>query len=100
VRTDTAILTAPAADDPDRLLDINFIKADLGGVSTMTLWRLDHHPDPEIRFPEPDLVLGSKKKLWRNGRYREWKQRLLAKRQINVPRPAKAATVEDKMITA
>jgi hypothetical protein len=105
-RADTAILTAPAADDPDRLLDTDFIKADLGGISNMTLWRLGQDPDPEIRFPDPDLVIGDRKRLWRNARYREWKARLLERKRIKLARKSTAkqtATAdanEDEIVTA
>jgi hypothetical protein len=84
---------APALADPERLIGSAFIKADLGGISGMTLWRLEHAPDPDERLPPPDLVLGSnKKKLWKFGTYRAWKARLLARGHVKLWRHASADT--------
>jgi hypothetical protein len=50
--------------DPNDLLSAKNVRAACGGWSDMTLWRNTHHPDPEIAFPTPDVVLNGRK-YWR-----------------------------------
>jgi hypothetical protein len=75
----------PAPDDPERLIGSAYIRADLGNISPMTFWRLEHNPDPEQCLPPPDLILGSnKRKLWRYGTYRSWKARMLGRGHVRL----------------
>jgi hypothetical protein len=83
---DTTILTAPAIDDAERLIDINYIRDDLGGITPMTIWRWSRGDDPEIRFPPPTLILSGKKRLWFLGVYRDWKARVVQRGRIDTPR--------------
>jgi hypothetical protein len=85
------VLRAPVPDDPEQLIGSAYIRADLGKISGMTFWRLEHAPDPEERLPEPDLILGSNKcKRWKLGRYRAWKRRMLDRGHVRLWRPASA----------
>jgi hypothetical protein len=84
-------LRASALDDPERLIGSAFIKADLGNISGMTFWRLEHNPDPEERLPSPDLIFGSnKRKLWKFGTYGAWKARMLGRGHVKLWRRGSA----------
>jgi hypothetical protein len=69
---------APALDerpvDPDDLLSSRKVRAACGGWSDMTLWRNSHHPNPEIAFPAPDIVLNGRK-YWRRRTVEAWRTR-------------------------
>lgn len=78
-------LTAPAIDDPQRLITSSYILGDLS-IGEMTLWRWCRHPDPAQRFPSPDVVLSGKKRLWKLGRYAQWKRDLLARGTASMSR--------------
>jgi predicted DNA-binding transcriptional regulator AlpA len=54
----------PAADD---LLTSGRVKAALGGVSEMTLWRWSRQRD----FPLPDLIV-ARRKFWRRSTVQAW----------------------------
>jgi hypothetical protein len=85
-------LYTPATHDPDQLIGTRYIKQDLGGISDMTLWRWENHPDPTVRLPPPDLIIGgNKKKLRKLGTYLQWKQRVLTRGRISLPRAPKTA---------
>ena len=86
----TAILEAPATENDERLISISYVLRDTG-VTAMTIWRWSRHSNPALRFPPPDLVLSSKKRLWRLGRYQAWKDRVLARGSIDTPRKGHAA---------
>jgi hypothetical protein len=62
------------AVDPDDLLSSNAVRAACGNWSDMTLWRYSHHPDPEIAFPAPDVVLNGRK-YWRRRTIEAWRTR-------------------------
>jgi len=92
-----AVLRAPAPDDPEKMIGSAYIKADLGNISDMTFWRLEHNPDPEERLPPPDLILGSnKRKLWKFGTYRAWKARMLGRGHVKLWRPGSTGTAPAK----
>jgi hypothetical protein len=76
---------SPAPDDPERLIGTAYIKADLGGISTMSFWRLEHSPNEDERLPPPDLILGSnKRKLWKLGTYHRWKVKMLNRGHVRL----------------
>jgi hypothetical protein len=80
-----ATLKTPDPNDPERFVGTKYIKSDLGDISNMTLWRLEHAPDPEERLPEPDVILGSnKQKRWRLGTYQAWKVRMLRRGRVKL----------------
>ena len=58
-------------EDGERLLTTAAVQARLGDVSKMCLWRWAR--DPKVEFPEPDLVLNSRK-YWRLATIRRWEQ--------------------------
>ena len=60
---------APARGPPseDDLLTSTGLKASLGGISEMTLWRWTR----ERGFPKPDLVIG-RRKFWRRATVQKW----------------------------
>jgi hypothetical protein len=83
-----ALLKAPDPADPERLVGTKYIKSDLGDISAMTFWRLEHSPDEAERLPPPDVVIGSnKQKRWRLGTYRAWKVRMLRRGHVRLWRP-------------
>jgi hypothetical protein len=79
------ILRKPTPTDPNQLINSKYIRTDLD-ISTMTVHRWEHHPDPELRLPPPDLIIGGKRKLWKLGNYLAWKERILARVRITLPR--------------
>jgi hypothetical protein len=70
---------ATRAVDPDDLLPSREVRAGCGDWSNMTLWRYTHHPDPEVAFPEPDVVLNGRK-YWRRRTIEAWRARQVGKR--------------------
>lgn len=53
---------------PDRLIGANDVRARLGGISDMTLWRwLD---SPEVGFPRPIYV--RRRRFWRESDLAAW----------------------------
>jgi hypothetical protein len=87
-----AILRGPDPADPERLVGTAYIRADLGNISPMTLWRIEHAPNAEERLPPPDVVIGSnKQKRWKLATYRQWKARMLARGHIRLWRQGSAA---------
>ena len=58
-------------EDGERLLTTAAVQARLGGVSKMCIWRWAR--DPKTAFPEPDLVLNSRK-YWRLATIRSWEK--------------------------
>lgn len=66
----TPIQPAPPPPVPDEtLLTSKHVRAWLGGVSDVCLWRW--RVDPEVRFPPPDLTLGNRH-YWQAGTVRAW----------------------------
>jgi hypothetical protein len=89
-------LSAPDPNDPNRLVGTAYIKADLGGISPMTLYRIEHAPNEEERLPPPDVVLGSnKQKRWRLGTYRAWKVRMLKRGHVKLWRQGTASQEQE-----
>jgi hypothetical protein len=80
------ILRKPTPTDPNQLVNSKYIRTDLGNISAMTVHRWEHHPDPGLRLPPPDLIIGGKRKLWKLGNYLAWKERNLARARITLPR--------------
>jgi hypothetical protein len=76
-------------DDPNRLLGTAAIRDDLD-ISSMTFWRLEHHPDPAVRYPEPDVMIGRKKK-WTVATHTKWKADVRAKGLVDLSRKDAAA---------
>jgi hypothetical protein len=87
----TATLRGPDPADPERMIGSAFIKNDLGGISPMTFYRIEHAPNPEERLPPPDLVIGSnKQKRWKLSSYRQWKARMIDRGHIRLWRQGSA----------
>jgi hypothetical protein len=83
-------LRGPEAYDQNRLITSGYIRKDLGDISAMTLWRMENDPDPTIRIPAPDLVVGrGRRKLWKLGTYLTWKERALSRGRITLCREPK-----------
>jgi hypothetical protein len=59
----------PLADDA--LLTSAQIRARIGDVSNMCLWRWTR--DPRVRFPRPDVVINNRK-YWYAGTLRRWQK--------------------------
>jgi hypothetical protein len=84
--------------DPDSLFGVAAIRDDLD-ISSMTFWRLEHHPDPAMRFPKPDVWIGRQKK-WRADTYRQWKDDVFARGLVNLSRKDLPAFVQlDRNVT-
>jgi len=77
MRFDNAWDQATRAPDPDDLLPTREVRIACGDVADMTLWRWTH--DPEILFPEPDMVLNGRK-YWRRRTVEAWRVRQSGKR--------------------
>jgi hypothetical protein len=52
-------LFAFVAADPDAMMDSLLVRAFFGGKGKTTFNRWRTHPDPERRFPEPDMYIGN-----------------------------------------
>ena len=61
--------TPQTAADNETLLTTAQVRARLGRVSTMSLWRWAR--DPRVAFPAPDVVLNHRN-YWRLGTLRRW----------------------------
>src|SRR5690349_6467645 len=73
-----AVPSPPVGGLSDPLMPKKAVLRDLGDLSTMTFWRLQHHEDLVRRFPPPDVRLG-RKGLWHQStveRYVEAQKRL------------------------
>jgi hypothetical protein len=57
-RREQQLILAASSTDPEALMDTRLICLFFGGRSAMTLSRWRHHPDPERRFPAPDMHVG------------------------------------------
>ncbi|MBB4266815.1 helix-turn-helix transcriptional regulator [Roseospira visakhapatnamensis] len=58
------------------LVPARVVRAELGGISDMTLWRWLHRPD--LEFPEPVLI--SRRRYWRRQDLETWKRSRFAPR--------------------
>jgi len=63
------------------LVPARIVRAELGGISDMTLWRWLRRPD--LNFPQPILI--ARRRYWRRADIDTWKQKLAAQ---NRPCPA------------
>ncbi len=68
---DTSSLSSDTALVPARV-----VRAELGGISDMTLWRWLRRPD--LEFPEPVLI--SRRRYWRRQDLEAWKRSRFAPR--------------------
>jgi hypothetical protein len=57
------------APDDERWLNANQVKAAVGCVSSMCIWRWTN--DPRVQFPKPDAVLNGRR-YWKVGTIRRW----------------------------
>jgi predicted DNA-binding transcriptional regulator AlpA len=55
------VVTKPASSQSDALLTTPQLRARLGGISEMTIWRYER--DTEINFPKPIRI--KRRKYWR-----------------------------------
>lgn len=62
----------PAVDDGEALANSTQVRAMLGGVSDMFLHRHSKDPNPETRFPAPDVVI-SNRRYWYLRTIRGWR---------------------------
>ena len=58
-------------DENETLLSASQVRATMGGVSDMWVWRHQRDPDPETKFPDADFVL-SGRRYWMVGTIRKW----------------------------
>jgi predicted DNA-binding transcriptional regulator AlpA len=58
------------------LVPARVVRAELGGISDMTLWRWLHRPD--LEFPQPVLI--SRRRYWRRQDLETWKRSRFAPR--------------------
>jgi hypothetical protein len=62
----------PAAINDGTLLDAKQVRGPvLGNRSDMWLWRRQNDPDPEKKFPDPDVVIAGRR-YWYFGTVRAW----------------------------
>jgi len=54
------------------LIPARTVRAELGGISDMTLWRWLHRP--ELGFPQPIFI--ARRRYWRRADIETWKQSL------------------------
>jgi len=55
------------------LVPARVVRAELGGISDMTLWRWLRRPD--LNFPQPILI--ARRRYWRRADIDAWKQSLI-----------------------
>jgi hypothetical protein len=78
----------PAAINDGTLLDAKQVRGPvLGNRSDMWLWRRQNDPDPEKKFPDPDVVIAGRR-YWYSGTVRAW----LAKQAASGKTRSPAAT--------
>jgi hypothetical protein len=78
----------PAAINDGTLLDAKQVRGPvLGNRSDMWLWRRQNDPDPEKKFPDPDVVIAGRR-YWYFGTVRAW----LAKQAASGKTRSPAAT--------
>jgi predicted DNA-binding transcriptional regulator AlpA len=61
------------------------VRAHVGGVSNMCLWRWQN--DDQVRFPMPDLVLNGRR-YWLLATIRQWQQIARGGQEKGVARPS------------
>jgi hypothetical protein len=76
VRVQTMMMSGaahlPAAINDGTLLDAKQVRGPvLGNRSDMWLWRRQNDPDPEKKFPDPDMVIAGRR-YWYFGTIRTW----------------------------
>lgn len=70
---------AIVANDQEAMLSSILVRAICGGRGVTTFHRWRHDPDPDRRFPEPDMYLGSVP-YWRRKTVVGWLDRQAARR--------------------
>src|SRR5689334_20773433 len=61
--------TAPPTVDDETLLTSGQVRARVGNVTAMALWRWQR--DPRVKFPLPDMMINGRR-YWRMGTLRCW----------------------------
>ena len=74
----------PVLDD-EMLVSAVQLRAQLGGVSDMWIWRRLQDPNPETRLPEPSAVIAGRR-YWKVGQIREWLARQSQRKPHKPPR--------------
>ena len=75
--TRESVRNAPRAPvDDETLLNSGQVKASVGDVTDMCLWRWTR--DPRVQFPAPDMVINGRR-YWQVGTIRRWKTEQAAK---------------------
>ncbi len=64
-------------DDDDTLLSSGQVRARIGGVSPMCIWRWMR--DPKVQFPAPSKIGGKSRNYWRLGDLRRWQAERVTK---------------------
>src|SRR5215470_14701202 len=59
IRKHQQLILASSSEDPEQLMDTPLLCIFFAGRSAMTIHRWRNHPDPERRFPPPDMYIGT-----------------------------------------
>ncbi|SDF01947.1 helix-turn-helix transcriptional regulator [Rhodospira trueperi] len=63
----------PSPASETALVSARTVRAELGDISDMTLWRWLHRPD--LNFPQPILI--ARRRYWRWADIEAWKQSMI-----------------------
>ena len=72
VQTTAIDRAKPTGADEDAFLTSAQVRASVGNVTNMCLWRWQR--DPRVLFPEPDRMINGRR-YWFLGTIRRWKER-------------------------
>jgi hypothetical protein len=72
---------ASAPGDDEAFLTTSQVRAMVGNVSRMCLWRWT--ADPRVAFPLPDAVINNRK-YWKRGTVRRWQSLRLIQHRIAI----------------
>jgi len=61
-----------SSPESTKLIPARIVRAELGGISDMTLWRWLHRPD--LQFPQPVVI--ARRRYWRRTDLEDWKRRM------------------------
>ncbi|MBB4267840.1 helix-turn-helix transcriptional regulator [Roseospira visakhapatnamensis] len=64
--------TPASSPESTMLIPARIVRAELGGISDMTLWRWLRRPD--LEFPQPVVI--ARRRYWRRTDLEDWKRRL------------------------
>jgi len=81
-RRDHKMRVAASQFDAESLMDMPLIAMFFGGKSLATIARWRKNPDPERRFPEPDLHMGICP-YWKRGTVIAYRDRLIAQSRMS-----------------